>query len=761
MKNNLIPFMVIFLCLFYTDITAQQSVGIPGVKVYNFTTFLPLPVQEISAEVLDQTSDNFENHPEFGFLPFDAPCKDCFEIIEKRTFNTRYYLKENSKGVKFYSQASMNDLHYKNHKGQTITIDPHLVPVSGKTGVYRANQQLDPTELNMEEGYTSIQLMDNAIFKFNQQLISYSTDDFTNITNLQKINRSNHTVGYEGAQVIDAFDEIDQQLIFGIARVKSNYLLKNADAFNSSNKFFVIEDEFILPDGYILKYDKYEGEENEFGFWHGGLKLENTNGIELATIEAPIIYDSNVKEIDDINNSTISYVVEQSGNVCKLKMIIETAWLVSSNRVYPITIDPTVYGETAIWSGIEGTEYAPAFCTNTLTVPTPPGASITGSKVYWEFRALGTACGTCKMNFLGVKFNTMCGTSPPGELIWICGGACYTAGTWTAFIEDLNTEDLTSCLIPDCTTYNVDFTVSHYQFQCNTAGTCVTTCDQFLNFQVTIEGETLDGIEICNGFDDDCDAIIDEDIIETVSIIASGPTTFCQGGSVLLTATYTGAMVQWKMDGVNIPGAISSTYNATIKGAYTCATISPCASATSEIIFVNVLKNPLASITAGGSTTFCAGGSVVLSANTGAGLSYQWYKGATLIPGATSINYTATLTGNYKCRVTKIATGCFKNSNTIAVSVPCKEGELTSDQNPFSIYPNPNSGTFTINANVFSERTMLEVYNNIGELIFSKEMNTGHGLINEVIVIKDISSGIYMVKLVSGDLEMVENLIVE
>ena len=82
-------------------------------------------------------------------------------------------------------------------------------------------------------------------------------------------------------------------MIFGNAQIKSNYLLKNASAFNSSKKFFVIEDEFILPDGYTLKYDIYEGSNNNFGFWHGRLKLENANGIELATIETPVIYDNN------------------------------------------------------------------------------------------------------------------------------------------------------------------------------------------------------------------------------------------------------------------------------------------------------------------------------------------------------------------------------------------------------------------------------------------------------------------------------------
>ena len=130
--------------------------------------------------------------------------------------------------------------------------------------------------------------------------------------------------------------------------------------------------------------------------------------------------------------------------------------------------------------------------------------------------------------------------------------------------------------------------------------------------------------EICNGIDDDCDAIIDEDITETISISAAGPTTFCQGGNVLLTAVHSGETVQWKKNGVNIPGATSETYFAMTKATFTCVTTSDCGTATSSGIIVNVNKSPVATIIAGGATTFCAGGSVVLTANAGGGLSYQW-----------------------------------------------------------------------------------------------------------------------------------------
>lgn len=269
--------------------------------------------------------------------------------------------------------------------------------------------------------------------------------------------------------------------------------------------------------------------------------------------------------------------------------------------------------------------------------------------------------------------------------------------------------------------------------------------------------------EICNGIDDDCNAIVDEGITETISISAGGATTFCQGGNVLLTATHSGTSLQWKKNGTNIAGATSSTYSANKTGNYTCETTSTCDSELSNSISVTVNKNPPATISAGGATTFCAGGSVVLSANTGAGLSYQWYKGASVIAGAISINYTATTAGNYKCRVTKAATGCFKNSNVISVSVPCREGEELMNLNLFSIYPNPATKTFTISAKLNSEihYSTIEIYNNIGQLVYSKQISSSYGDINEVIKINNLTTGIYLVKLINNDIEFEENLLIE
>lgn len=144
-------------------------------------------------------------------------------------------------------------------------------------------------------------------------------------------------------------------------------------------------------------------------------------------------------------------------------------------------------------------------------------------------------------------------------------------------------------------------------------------------------------------------------------ITAGGTISFCQGGNVLLSCTIgAGYSFQWKNAAVNIGGATNSTYSANASGTYTCAvTVTGC-TATSNTITVTVNALPTAVITAGGATTFCAGGSVTLTVT--ANSFYLWSTGATTqaITVSTSGTYTTTVTG---------ANGCTKVSAPVTVMV--------------------------------------------------------------------------------------------
>jgi xyloglucan-specific exo-beta-1,4-glucanase len=146
--------------------------------------------------------------------------------------------------------------------------------------------------------------------------------------------------------------------------------------------------------------------------------------------------------------------------------------------------------------------------------------------------------------------------------------------------------------------------------------------------------------------------------------ITSPSTSFCAGGSVVFSAnTGSGLTYQWSNAVGTISGATNATYTVTTAGAYTVKVSNTNCSATSATTTITVNALPTASITSP-STSFCTGGSMLLSANTGSGLTYQWSNAVGTITGATNANYTATTAGAYTVKVS--------NTNCSATSTATK-----------------------------------------------------------------------------------------
>jgi hypothetical protein len=181
------------------------------------------------------------------------------------------------------------------------------------------------------------------------------------------------------------------------------------------------------------------------------------------------------------------------------------------------------------------------------------------------------------------------------------------------------------------------------------------------------------------------------------TITTSGPTTFCNPGSVTLYAAQnTLYAYQWWLNGSPAPGpfATSSAYPATTSGTYQCLIYNTCGMQPSNLVTVTVLSVPSAVITAAGATTFCSPGSVILNANTGPGLSYQWRLNGGNISGAAASSYNATATGNYSCVVSNICGNI--TSNVISVTVnPLPLAVITATGSTTVCSPN----AVTLNAN--------------------------------------------------------------
>ena len=149
-------------------------------------------------------------------------------------------------------------------------------------------------------------------------------------------------------------------------------------------------------------------------------------------------------------------------------------------------------------------------------------------------------------------------------------------------------------------------------------------------------------------------------------LTVSGPTTFCAGGSVVISApSVPGLTYQWQSSGIAISGETNSTYIADASGSYAVEiTLNGCLS-TSLATVVVVNSFPVATITSSGPTTFCQGASVILSANSGVGLSYQWDLNGTPIAGATTVSQTVSIAGDYSVTVSQ--NGCSTTENQLVV----------------------------------------------------------------------------------------------
>ncbi|HZJ45086.1 MAG TPA: Ig-like domain repeat protein [Pyrinomonadaceae bacterium] len=140
----------------------------------------------------------------------------------------------------------------------------------------------------------------------------------------------------------------------------------------------------------------------------------------------------------------------------------------------------------------------------------------------------------------------------------------------------------------------------------------------------------------------------------TPTITPSGPTTFCQGGSVTLTSSSASGN-QWYLNGNPIGSATNQQFVATATGNYTTiVTSGGCSSSPSVATVVTVNPTPpTPTITPNGPTTFFQGGSVTLTSSSASG--NQWYMNGNPIGGATT-QYIATVSGNYTVATT--TNGC-------------------------------------------------------------------------------------------------------
>ncbi len=706
------------------------------VKKHNTTTFRK---EEKAAPAIlnSHSSVKAQSHPEYGVLPYNAQCKECVELIDKRTVDSRFFMDPMNVGHT-YSQKSYLPLHYKRDSADVWrTIDPRLKPVGN--GVYVADRQPVISKLNLAAKSTSL-IVDGQAIEFNKGLTMYFFDDNSMYTRRQPANYSNHTVGEEGLTVKDVWPGIEMEQLFTEGQIKTNYIIAAPLQLPVSHGWMVIEDHLTLPVGYTIHEEQPTYHTAE-GYYRGNYEIRNATGEKVFAYDKPVYLDANVLGMPGVYN------LLQTGNDYTLQMLIPVEWLAKPDNRYPLLIDPVVLGRTKIGDYVQTglpsasmgfTSMALGSCDYSMIVTVPGNSEVTNAFVEMEYSlTYDNTCGApplpppfctfsqVNMEVMSNDCNTTTGalscspSQPPFT------GTCTTDSNLVpganAILINSFVPNYLSCIQPQCPDYHLSFTLKNRDSICGDH--CGYLCARGNMWRMTVEAVTVK----------DATITIDKRL-------------GCPGENFTVTGTASGGVPPYcfvyTTDGgvtsdttCNASWVINPQNNVTIS----CYVLDGCGNGavtndTSIVIYPRPVITLVDSV-------------LSVSANL---QGIQWYLNGDPIGGANSSTYTPTQPGQY----TVTATDGFSCTSTSDIYYYLVSGiGNIADGGKLAIIPNPSDGNFTIRCDAVNaaDRVELRITDVSGKLVDTRnniQFTGGHTYIYRPDV--KLVNGSYYVEIASG-----------
>lgn len=347
--------------------------------------------------------------------------------------------------------------------------------------------------------------------------------------------------------------------------------------------------------------------------FHYGYLQQRRNEVDgWGTIQTPAgIFDVLRVKTELEGRDTIALDTLSIGFAIDRPLVTEYKWLASGYRVPILQINTTeIFGfevVTDIWFYDEP---------RSIVVVPPIGSLCPGATVDISYDATGA-------------FNT--------------GGFLIPANDFTAQLSDA-TGDFSSPVNIGSITSPIDGTITCTIPPGTPAGT---------GYRIRVVSDSPTVIGADNGYD------LTVGGSPVPAIGAGGATGFCDGDSVVLTASG-GPDYQWQLNGSDIPGATAADLVVSASGSYTVVVVNGCGTGTSAAIDVVVNALPEHELAAYAFEA-CAGSSVTIEATDLSGqspLTYQWLLDGIPVPGADSLSITVATAGEYALAILNDNTGC-------------------------------------------------------------------------------------------------------
>jgi hypothetical protein len=350
----------------------------------------------------------------------------------------------------------------------------------------------------------------------------------------------------------------------------------------------------------------------------------------------------------DLNNVTAAnagtYVLQMTGfcgivNFQAATITVESAPTITSNLInqtictgQPLNLSATTTGDNLTFEWLKNGVVISGTTSSSYTIPSTVSTDAGNYKV-----SVSNSCGSVASNTATITIihSPSITTQPTSHI------AC--AGTAHTFTVNATGDNL-----------NYNWLVNGNSFQSGpTASLSLSNINTFLagTFQVEVSNS-------CGTVTSNLVNLTVNDVPQ-ITTQPQANTAVCSGNTLNLSVVASGGTVayQWRKNGVNIPGATSSSFTISNVAAgdaadYTVVVSNSCGSVTSNV--ANVTVTPLTSIaTQPVSASVCVGSNHTFNvlAN-GAGLNYQWFLNGSAIAGGTQSSLIASTAGNYQVQVT-------------------------------------------------------------------------------------------------------------
>lgn len=258
---------------------------------------------------------------------------------------------------------------------------------------------------------------------------------------------------------------------------------------------------------------------------------------------------------------------------------------------------------------------------------------------------------------------------------------------------------------------------------------------------------------------------VNPSVTPAITISGSPNDTVCTGIPVVFTAVATGTgtapTYTWRRN--NLIVSTNSVYtesnpvngetvNCFVTTNAACAT-KPADTSANITLTVNQVLNPTISIAANPGTTISVGQSVTFNAtlsNAGNNATYQWKRNGTNVGNSAASFTTNTLINNdtVYCVIYPHAP-CAPDSvvsNKLVIHINTGVAQVNTTRGEFNLYPNPNTGDFTVTAtSLTGKEATLQISNLVGQIIYRENISIINSAINKQISLPaKYPAGIYL-----------------